>query len=137
MYMWPLCFKCHYIQPCISCGGKLKGGQKKRGRTKLLLMQILKYFTEIKYIFWQHQCIVEIKLMNWYKTHFSWMLKKKKIILPKNTFSVSEGAPLKTLKFFFGKMKNACGFLVFYSKNYIYETTSVHCSGKNLELVKK
>ena len=25
---------------------QLKGGQKKRGRMKLLLMQILKYFTE-------------------------------------------------------------------------------------------
>ena len=55
----------------------LKGGQKKkRGRMKLLLMLILKYFTEINYIFWQHQYIVEIKFLNWYKTHFSWMLKK-------------------------------------------------------------
>ena len=53
--------------------GILKGG-KKKGRMKLLLMQILKYFTGINNIFWQHQRIVEIKILNCYNTHFSWML---------------------------------------------------------------
>ena len=62
----------------------------------------------------------------------------KKIInyFVKKTFSVSEGALLETLKLFFWKMKMHPDFLVLYSKHYLYKTTSVHCSGKNLELVR-
>ena len=54
----------------------IKGGQKKWGRMKILLMQILRYFTEINDIFRQHQCIVKMKIVNWYKMHFSRTLKK-------------------------------------------------------------
>ena len=50
--------------------------KKTRGRMKILLMQILKYFTEINIIFWHHQCMAEMKIFNWYKTHLSWKLKK-------------------------------------------------------------
>ena len=62
----------------------------------------------------------------------------KKIInyFVEKTFSVSEGALLETLKLFFCKMKMHPDFLVLYSKHYLYKTTSVHCSGKNLELVR-
>ena len=35
-----------------------KGRGIKGGRMKLLLIQSIKYFTEINFIFWQHQCIV-------------------------------------------------------------------------------
>ena len=67
---------------------------------KLLLMQILKYFTEINNIFWQHQCIVKIKIVNWYKTHFTGTLEKIINYFPGIFFSVSEGALLKKLIFF-------------------------------------
>ena len=80
----------------------VKGEQKKRGHMKLLLMQILKYFTEWIILFWKHKCIVEIYFTNWYKTHFLCMLKNyNKLFCKKKTFFVGEGALLNTLKLFF------------------------------------
>ena len=48
----------------------IKEGKKTRGRMKLLLIQILKYFTEMKQILWQHLCIVEIFFLIDTKTLF-------------------------------------------------------------------
>ena len=50
---------------------------------------------------------------------------------------MSEGAILNTLNFFFpAKRKMHADLLVLYSKNYLIVTTSVHCLGKNIELLK-
>ena len=80
---------------------------KRRGLVKILLMLILKYFTEKYNIFFDNNSVF-FKQESW--THTKQFLFKKKSILPNKTFSVSEGAILNTLKLFTVKLKMRAGF---------------------------
>ena len=71
----------------------IKGGTKKQGRMKLLLKQILKYFTEVNYIFWKHQCIVEIIFLLIQNKLFIDVEEKK--YLAKNNFQCALRCPIE------------------------------------------
>ena len=114
------------------------GGGRKQGRMKLLLMHILKYFSEWIILFWQHQWIVQIKFLNWYKTHFLWTLKNDNELICQTFFCVCSKVPYWTHQIFFLAIWKVHGdFWVLYIKNLLFVTTSVHCIGKYLELVLK
>ena len=81
----------------------LKDEQKKRWRMKLLLMQVLYRKRKKIIVFWQHHCIFEIKIINWYKTDCSWMLKKIINYFSKTNFYCVWRFPLNTLKLFSSK----------------------------------
>ena len=79
--------------------------EKKIGRLKLLLMQILKYFTEISNTFLTASVYFQ---NNFFKLIQNILLVKVEqnyeLFCQKKTFNVSECAPSNKLKLFFGKM---------------------------------
>ena len=81
---------------------RYKGVKKNRGRMKLLLMRILKYYTEINNILWQYLFIVEIKL-NWIDTkhtfHGRWKIIMK--YFAKKNFQCVWRCPIEQTKNFF------------------------------------
>ena len=49
-------------------------------------------------------CIVRVKILNWFKNNYSWMLQKKIKHLAKKSFRVFNWTPLDTLKDLFGQI---------------------------------
>ena len=72
---------------------------------KLLLMQILSYFTEINHIFDNISVLSKIKFELIQNTLFIDVEKIISYFAQKKTFSVSEGALLNTLQLLFCKIK--------------------------------
>ena len=85
---------------------------------KLLHMQIFKYLHSI-FLTTSVYCLN--KILNWYKTHFSWTWNKNNKLFSWSFFSVSEGPLFNTLKLFFSSAKCFNFFLHIHEKFISYQ----------------
>ena len=82
-------------------------------------MRILKCFIEKKTHFWQHQWIFVLNILNWYKIHILWELKKNNINLADKIIIMFEDSLLNTLKQIVVKIKLHMDGKVLHSENYV------------------
>ena len=97
-------------------------------------MQILKYFTEWIIFFGQNQCIAVMIFLNWYKTHFSWMLKQNNKLFCKKKSLVCLRCPIEQSKTFF--WQNVLYFFSASMKNY-FESIQYFYANDTLILLQK